>query len=171
MADEYFEIIDDATGKVTGRALRSECHGNPALIHRSVHVIVLHPDGDKLLLQKRCMNKDIQPGKWDSAVGGHLACGENYEQAAVREMGEELGLPSSLPLTHRFDIKIRNEIESENTRVFSTVCAGPFTIQESELDGIAFFTFDELRAKLRNGAADFTPMLCRELEQLFKILE
>ena len=49
MADEYFEIIDDATGKVTGRALRSECHGNPALIHRSVHVIVLHPDGDKLL--------------------------------------------------------------------------------------------------------------------------
>ena len=117
------------------------------------------------------MNKDIQPGKWDSAVGGHLACGENYEQAAVREMGEELGLPSSLPLTHRFDMKIRNEIESENTRVFSTVCAGPFTIQESELDGIAFFTFDELRAKLRNGAVDFTPMLCRELEQLFKILE
>lgn len=53
-------------------------------------------------------------------------------------MGEELGLPSSLPLTHRFDMKIRNEIESENTRVFSTVCAGPFTIQESELDGIAF---------------------------------
>ena len=68
-------------------------------------------------------------------------------------------------------MKIRNEIESENTRVFSTVCAGPFTIQESELDGIAFFTFDELRAKLRNGAVDFTPMLCRELEQLFKILE
>ena len=171
MPDELFEIIDDATGEVIGKALRSECHGNPSLLHRSVHVIVLHPDGKRLLLQKRSKDKDIQPGKWDTAVGGHVACGENHLQAAIREMGEELGLLPTLPLTHRFDMKIRNDIESENVRVYSTVTPGPFSIQKSELDAVAFFSFDELREKLEQGADDFTPMLRRELRMFFEIRE
>ena len=167
MPEERFDIIDDATGAVIGTALRSECHGNPSLVHRSVHVIVLHPDGKHLLLQKRAETKDIQPGKWDTAVGGHLACGEDYPAAAIREMGEELGLPPTLPLRHCFDMKIRNEIESENTRVYSTVTAGPFTIQKSELDEVAFFSFDELREKTALDAEEFTPMLKRELGIFF----
>ena len=171
MTDEFFEIIDDATGRIVGKALRSECHGNPSLVHRSVHVIVLHPDGKRLLLQKRSKNKDIQPGKWDTAVGGHLACGEDYPAAAVREMGEELGLPPTLPLTYRFDMKIRNEIESENTRVYSAVAEGPFTIQKSELDEVAFFTFDELREKVTRNEETFTPLLRQELRIFFGIRE
>ena len=171
MTDEFFEIIDDATGRIVGKALRSECHGNPSLVHRSVHVIVLHPDGKRLLLQKRSKNKDIQPGKWDTAVGGHLACGEDYPAAAVREMGEELGLSPDLPLTYRFDMKVRNEIESENIRVYSAVTQGPFTIQKSELDEAAFFTFDELREKVKRNDETFTPLLRQELRIFFGIRE
>ena len=62
--DEWFEIVDEH-GKVAGKALRSECHGNPVLVHRTAHVMVFHPDG-RLLLQKRSLKKDIQPGKWDT---------------------------------------------------------------------------------------------------------
>ena len=156
MPEEYFEIIDDLSGKVIGKATRRECHGNPKLLHRSAHVIVLHPDGKSLLLQKRSMNKDIQPGKWDTAVGGHLACGEDYEQAAVRAMTEELGIQPSAPLRPCFNMKIRNEIESENTRVFSTVCAGPFTIQKSELDEVRFFPFRELKEKLDDCGINYS---------------
>jgi isopentenyldiphosphate isomerase len=164
-ADEIFEIVDDSNA-VIGTALRSECHGNPQLIHRTSHVVVFHPDG-RLLLQKRALDKDIQPGKWDTAVGGHLAPGEDFEEAARREMHEELGLPQDLELKHLFDTRIRNEIESENTRVFSVVHAGPFDFQREEIDEVRFWSDTELLdPQHRQG---FTSYLLVELEKLLAI--
>ena len=170
MTDELFEIIDDATGAVIGTAPRKRCHGDPSLIHRSVHVVVYSTDGKSILLQKRKMTKDIQPGKWDTAVGGHLMVGESYEQAAAREMGEELGIHAADQLRFLFDFKVRNEIESENIRVFSIAYDGPFFPQESELDGVEFFTITDLKQRLTSGNTDdFTPLLCRELAMLPEI--
>ena len=170
MTEELFEIIDDATGAVIGTAPRKRCHGDPSLIHRSVHVVVYSTDGKSILLQKRKMTKDIQPGKWDTAVGGHLMVGETYEQAAAREMGEELGIHEKDQLRFLFDFKVRNEIESENIRVFSIAYDGPFFPQESELDGVEFFTITDLKQRLNSGNTDdFTPLLCRELAMLPEI--
>ena len=67
---EWFETVD-VTDRVVGRARRSECHGNPALVHRTAHVVVFSSDG-RLLLQKRPAHKDIQPGRWDTAVGAYV---------------------------------------------------------------------------------------------------
>ncbi len=164
MKDEIFEIFDEHDC-LTGTAKRSECHGNPRLIHRTVHVVVYHPDG-RILLQRRSMNKDIQPGKWDTAVGGHVMPGETYEDAAVREMAEELGVPEALPLKFLFDFKIRNEVESENARIFSTVYAGPFNFQKDEIDEIAFWDVQELN-KAENRI-NFTPCLVQELDRLLR---
>lgn len=164
--EEMFEIIDDATGAVIGTAPRSRCHGDPSLVHRSVHVVVYHPDG-RVLLQKRSANKDIQPGKWDTAVGGHLDVGEDYAAAARREMREELGLAGDLPLCHLFDYKVRNERESENVRVFAVTTAGPFALQREELDDARFFSLAALRARVAAGdVADLTPVLAREIVML-----
>jgi len=168
MSEEFFDLIDDATGKIIGRAARRECHGNPNLLHRSVRVAVYHPDGHSLLLQKRSMNKDIFPGRWDMAVGGHVDSGETPDQAAVREMTEELGVQSVPPLTKRFPLKVRNEIESENVQLYSTVYGGPFKIQEQELSEIRFFSFDELRSLAEKTPEIFTPLLVRELRILLK---
>ena len=168
MSDEFFDLIDDVTGKIVGRATRRECHGNPKLLHRSVRVAVYHPDGKSLLLQKRSMDKDIFPGRWDMAVGGHVDSGETPEQAVVREMGEELGLPPDLPLKKLFQLKVRNEIESENVQLYSTVWGGPFAIQEKELSEAKFFSFDELERMLANDSEQFTPLLVRELRILLK---
>ena len=168
MTDEFFDLIDDATGEIIGRATRRECHGNPKLIHRSVRVAVYHPDGQSMLLQKRSMNKDIFPGRWDMAVGGHVDSGETPDLAAVREMREELGMPPDLPLKKLFQLKVRNEIESENVQLYSTVFPGPFRIQPEELDEARFFTFDELRDRLKNAPEQFTPLLVRELNILLK---
>ena len=124
--------------------------------------MVLHPDGQRILLQKRSLAKDIQPGKWDTAVGGHLAHGETYEDGARREMSEELGLPRDLPLKFLFRSEIRNEIESENVGVFLLVSEGPFVFQQEEIDEVRFFTREELSAH----ADEFTPNLQRELADL-----
>ena len=167
-ADELFDIIDDATGEVIGTAPRKRCHGDPSLIHRSVHIVVFNTAG-QILLQKRNLHKDIQPGKWDTAVGGHLDSGETYLDAAKREFGEELGIPLPGELKELFAYKIRNEIESENVQVFTIVCDGPFQPQESEIDQVAFFDPADLKARLLKGdTVDMTPVLCRELNMLLQ---
>jgi len=149
---EFFDIVDD-NDRVIGTAPRSECHGNPALVHRAAHVLVFNRAG-QLLLQKRSPYKDIQPGRWDTSVGGHLDPGENYLEAAVREMGEELGL-SGLPLTFLYHSKIRNEMESENIATYLTCHEGPFDFSRREIDEVRFWLPFEIDQSLGSGI--FTP--------------
>lgn len=157
---EEFEVVDE-DGNVVGRALRSICHGDPSLIHRSVHVFVTDREG-RVLLQKRSADKDIQPGKWDTSVGGHLGVGEDYPDAAAREASEELGLavqPQELRELHRY--LWRTDVECELVATYAVESDGPFTHQESEIDELRFFTPHELEALVGTGV--LTPNLEHEL--------
>lgn len=156
------DIINE-DGDIIGIAPRSCCHGNPALKHRTAHVVVLASDG-RVLLQKRSLNKDIQPDKWDSAVGGHLHHGEDFLGAAKREMLEEIGVASDTTLTALFDMTIRNAIETECARVFAITDDGPFHYPADEIDELRFWSWPEIRAALGNGS--FTPNLEKELALL-----
>lgn len=162
---EYFDIYDEE-GNHRGTALRRECHGNPALIHCTAHVVVQEPQSGRLLLQKRLLTKDIQPGKWDTAVGGHLDAGETFEAAALRELSEELGVSGKIELIHLFDSRIRNQVESENVRVFGVELPGPFDFQRSEISEVRFFSREELADD--NWRINFTPNLLTELDELKK---
>lgn len=165
---EFQEILDlvDENDAIIGSAPREACHRDPSKIHRAVHVIVFNKNGN-LLLQKRARTKQIQPGKWDSSVGGHLERGESYESAAEREMLEEIGVISGGNLRLLFSGKIRNRIESENTKVFSLVHNGPFTLHPEEIEELRFWTLDEIEASVGTGI--FTPNLEFELQELKKI--
>lgn len=163
MADELIDIYNSAGEKI-GRAERSKAHGDNTLLHRAAHVFVFSRDG-RVLLQKRAVTKRIQPGKWDASVGGHLAAGEDYLTGARRELAEELGLPENTPLEHLFDVEIRNEIESEDARVFKAISDGPFDFQKEEIDEVRFFTEEELKAP--EWRQNFTPCLIGELERLY----
>lgn len=160
--DELFDIFDEQ-GNHIGTALRSRCHGDPSLIHRTAHVVVIHPESGDILLQKRTMTKDIQPGKWDTAVGGHLALGEDFETGAKRELAEELGI-ENVRLFHIFDSAIRNTIESENVRVFGAFIADGFKFDPNEIDEIRFWSRAELEDP--ENQKNFTPNLIEELKSL-----
>ena len=147
-AMELFDIVDD-DDRVIGTAARSACHGNPALVHRAVHVLVINAAGE-LLLQKRSAHKDIQPGKWDTSVGGHLEPGESYFAAALREMHEELGL-CGLPLTFLYRSQIRNEVESENIATYLTRWDGPVEWAAHEIDEVRYWPAGEIEAALGQG--------------------
>lgn len=145
------QVTDD--DDVIGPVKRSLVHGNPLLIHRSVHVLVLNPAG-LLLLQKRSMVKDTQPGKWDTSVGGHVGFGQSYEEAGIREAEEELGI-----LIDRFEFlypsKIRNNVESENIQTFLLVHAGVIQHDPLEIDETRFWSQVEIAQALGTGL--FTP--------------
>src|SRR6187549_1019720 len=86
------ELIDvlHADGRATGiKRSKADVHRDGDL-HRSVHVWILTPRG--VVLQKRSLRKENNPGLWDVSVAGHLSAGEDAETAALREAEEELGL-------------------------------------------------------------------------------
>ena len=159
--DEIFDIVDEL-GHVIGQAPRSRCHGDPSLIHLVVHVIVFDRHGN-LFLQRRSHKKDVQPGKWDTSVGGHMTPGEKPIDAARREMEEELG-KAPLRLDFAYQYIWRSEIETEFVRAFVTLDEGPFVLQASEIDEGRFWTHDEIRAGL---ALDyFTPQFRQEFPRM-----
>ena len=71
--NEIFPVVD-TDGRVMGKAPRRECHNGSKILHPVVHLQLFNSRGD-LYLQKRALHKDIQPGKWDTAVGGHIDYG------------------------------------------------------------------------------------------------
>ena len=94
-ADEEREILDvvNADDLVMGTMEREEIH-RKKLFHRSVHVFVFD-DAGRIYLQRRSMDKEEHPGKWDSSASGHVGKGESYQEAAGRELEEEIGLRAS----------------------------------------------------------------------------
>ena len=110
-ASEMFPIVD-IDGTVIGKATRGECHSGSKLLHPVVHLHVFDCEG-RLYLQKRPEWKDIQPGKWDTAVGGHIDYGEELADALSREAREELNLEDFTPILidrYVFESSARKEL-------------------------------------------------------------
>ena len=117
-SEEIFPVVD-AAGNVVGKATRGECHGGSMLLHPVVHLHVFNSRGE-LYLQKRPAWKDIQPGRWDTAVGGHVDYGETIAEALRREVREELGITDFVPGAVTV-YPFRSEREYELVHVFRTV--------------------------------------------------
>lgn len=165
--EEFFDVYN-ADGSWRGLFLRSECHGNPELIHKSVHVVVFDSTCRKILLQKRSMSKDIQPGKWDTAVGGHVAAGESVEAAARRELSEELGITGEPEFF--FNSTIKNSVESEIVTVFKLFSDGPFDYSKEEIDEVRFFDLADFADPANRLREDFTPNLQKELADILEYI-
>ncbi len=152
MREEWFDLVDE-DGNRTGRARRSECHGNPDLLHQAVHVFVVNGAG-AVFLQKRSAAKDIQPGKWDTSVGGHVDAGEVPDAAALREAREELGIAEAEP-AFLYSYLWRTAVESERIQSYWIRHEGPFTLHPEEIDEGRFWAVTEIDSALGSGV--FTP--------------
>ena len=158
---EMFPVVDEH-GNVIDAATRRECHDGSKLLHPVVHLHMFDKDG-RLYLQKRPDWKDIQPGKWDTAVGGHVELGENIMSALRREAREELGITDFEPeLLDQYVFE--SDVERELVNAFRTVSEKE-PVPSDELDGGRFWTADEIADALGTGV--FTPNFESEYKRLF----
>ncbi len=160
--EEWFDLVTPE-GKIVGKAPRSTVHGNPDLLHPVVHVHIINGKGE-LFLQKRADNKDLYPGYWDTAVGGHVSSGESIETALHRESEEELGI-SLAKFQPLFRYVMRNAHESELVHGFLLKDDGPFHINKEEISEGRFWQIREIEENL--GQDVFTP----NFEQEFGVLK
>ena len=152
LKEEWVPLVDEQ-GKVVGKAPRSQVHNGSKLLHPVVHLHVLNKNGS-ILLQKRPMNKLIQPGKWDTAVGGHISAGETLEQALKKEAAEEIGLndfSAQLQLVYKWE----SEVEAELVYLFTTFDFKHTGIQSDEVDELRFWTRKQIESDLKKDI--FTP--------------
>jgi isopentenyldiphosphate isomerase len=160
---EIFPVVDEA-GTVIGQATRGECHSGSKLLHPVVHLHVFNSAGD-VYLQKRPEWKDIQPGKWDTAVGGHIDYGESPEQALHREVREELGITDFTPVNMGKYV-FESQRERELVYVHRTTYDGPIQPSADELDGGRFWTLQEIRDAIGQGI--LTPNFESEYQRFFR---
>jgi len=144
--EELLEVVNHK-GEVINLLPRRTIHGNPSLIHRVVHVLVFNSRGE-LLLQKRSMNKDVAPGKWDTSVGGHLNPGEGPLSGVHRETKEELGIVVEEP-EFLYTYIHTNSYETELVYTYSCLYEGPpIHFNPGEIDEIKFWSIEEINGHL-----------------------
>lgn len=162
MKEEWFPLVNEM-GETIGKATRKECHSGSKQLHPVIHLHIFN-DAGELYLQKRSMTKDIQPGKWDTAVGGHIDYGETVEEALRREVREELGITAFTPqFITRYVFE--STIEKELVNTFRTIYNGEIKPDTKELDGGRFWSLEEIKSNL--GQNVFTPNFEQEFKRLF----
>ena len=178
MSTEFFDLIDEQ-GNPLGRSKERQLVHQDGDWHCTVHVWILLND-EELLLQHRGPNQQSNPNLWDISCAGHVLKGESPEQAAIRELKEELGWEAECS-----DLKKLAQLKSERQtqdfwdREWSTVYVirtqapkPKIVIQASELQGYRWLPWKELEALTRDPSADLVEhdeeylLLFSHIEQL-----
>ncbi len=143
--EELLEVVTE-DGEIINILPRSAIHGNPSLLHRVTHVLVFNSEG-AFLLQKRSMNKDVAPGKWDTSVGGHVNAGEHLYDAVCREMEEELGITNCV-LKFLYRYIHSNPYETEVVYTYTCIYDGEIHFNKDEIDEVRFWKMDEIEKNI-----------------------
>jgi isopentenyldiphosphate isomerase len=127
--DELVDVVDD-DDVVLRTVTRGEMRAR-RLRHRVVFIIVSSTTG-ALLVHRRSDDKDLWPGRWDIGVGGVVGAGESYEDAARRELAEEVGVEDVQP-AYVADGRYADADVDLVARAFRVVHDGPFRFADGEV--------------------------------------
>lgn len=144
--DELVDWVDEddrVIGQVTRARMRAE-----NLLHRCIAVLCCDSAG-RVYCHRRSPTKDVFPGLYDVFVGGVVGAGESYDAAALREIGEELGIVGAIPrplFRHRYE----GPASRSHTAVYRVSWDGPIVHQISEIAWGGYRTIEAL-AEAREG--------------------
>jgi len=165
---EMFDVVD-AEDRVIGQRPRAEVH-REGLRHRAVHILIVNSEGD-LYLQKRAAWKDMNPSCWDSSAAGHVDAGETYEEAARRELHEELDV--DLEPTYAGRLGSSPETGYEFLNIYTATYDGPFRPAPAEVEWAGFFPIDVVLRWMESEPEAFSPVfrLCRPIVEALRARE
>lgn len=163
LKEEWFDVVNERDEPI-GRALRRDVHARK-LWHRAVHILVFNAQG-QVFLQKRSMLKDSSPGLWDSSCSGHVDAGEDYDPAAIRELGEEIGLFVTSPPTRWFRINACEDTGWEFCWIYRLASDGPFVLNPEEIERGAWYAPDDLTAAIAARPQEF----CRPFRLIWSLV-
>lgn len=141
-SEELIDVVDE-DDRVLGSTTRSQMRAQN-LLHRSVFILCKSTRG-AIYVHRRTLTKDVFPGLYDMFVGGVVGAGETYEAAALREIGEELGIVGP-PLRRLFHHRYESERSRAHIEVFDVVWDGPIVLQDNEIDWGAWVDLEALVA-------------------------
>jgi len=172
---ELLEVVTE-DGIPTGQILsRGEIH-EKNLLHNEIAVYVLN-DKNQLLLQKRSANKKSNPNCWGASCAGHVGVAETLEEAALRELSEELGIivkeKELKPLVYKKTVLRENRDSNVRTWYYikTNFDIPDFTIQKEELSEIRWFSLDEVISNVGNPIFTFKQDSLEALLELKKVIE
>ncbi|MEU0085502.1 NUDIX domain-containing protein [Streptomyces sp. NPDC006274] len=158
-AEEILDIVDEHD-RVVGQAARGDAYAR-GLRHRCAFILARDAAG-RIFVHRRTATKLVFPSMYDMFVGGVVGAGESYDEAALREAEEELGvrgLPRPVPL---FKFLYEGESRTDGgpgpawwSQVYEVRCELPVDPQREEVAWHGFLTDAELEARL--GEWDWTP--------------
>jgi isopentenyl-diphosphate delta-isomerase type 1 len=166
MTSELITIVDEddmVIGAETRAAARKQ-----GLRHRIVRVFLINDKG-QILLQRRSLTLSDNPGRWDQSVGGHVDEGEDYEEAALRETQEELGVS---PVGFKNVGKFYTERPANDgfirrfNAVFVARCDGPVSPSPDEVAEVRWLSLKKIRAWHNASPDEFTKSFGKTLALL-----
>lgn len=139
----------ELSGLVYGQATRAWCHSGSKALHPVVHLHIIDRMG-RIYLQKRSRSKDLLPGYWDTAVGGHVTYGEQALEALYREAAEELGLHGFNPV-FLDNYVYQTQRDSEFVLIFAMVGHPDLDPDNAEVSEGKWWTMEEIDAAIGKG--------------------
>lgn len=154
MSDEMFDVIDE-NDIVLGQELRSVVHEH-GLWHRGVHALLFTGE-DKLLVQQRSKDRVHAPLALDCSVSEHVKAGEDYHQAAIRGLNEELGI-DKLAIESLVKFKMNYGPNDNEISVIYKGIVDPARVKFDpvEIERIDYYSLDELQVMLGNENHNFS---------------
>lgn len=152
-------VLVDENDQPIGVGDRKEAWAN-GYYTRNIRVMLKDENG-RVLSQKRSMKKDLFPGMWTFAAGGHVDEGETWEMAAARETEEEIGVSPELKFMGGFTFKRDegNKKVRQIIRIYEGAIDGSaqFDLGEDEVDEVAWYELNELKSMMQEIPDKFTP--------------
>lgn len=144
----------DENNQIISSISRKEAHHKQGVFYRTIFVIVKN-ERDQILLQKRSSTKDLYPNCWDLSVGGHVEFGDSYEQTAIRELEEELGIKAKVnDLIQKGHVLVKLPNSGEHFMVFEYQLKPDqkIMVSKEEINHIKWMSIDEIKASMKNSS-------------------
>ncbi|MBS4537646.1 NUDIX domain-containing protein [Clostridium sp. D2Q-11] len=156
---EFLDLVDE-DDNVIDKDERENIISSNQKNYRVINIFIFNSEG-KMIIPRRSSNRRIFPDCYDFSVGGHVSSRESYEEAAYKELREELGIENvilkEIGYFHPKDLNT-----SSFSKLYRLVYDGELNIDRDGISEIHYFSIDEIIELLKENPkkfkGDFKPL-------------